>query len=277
MGTITQVPRTVGAAASAAAGAVSATAVPTAPAPNPASAWRRLARSLMRAHYQGRDTEIRIPRPVKYPIRTHEVQCRSPCRPSSAATLTSSRCWARGRSAPKLLEAMVRTVAEKGYEAATVADAVKLARVSRGTFYELFDSKEACLAAGYRAGNEVLEERVSGRRATPPTGARNSGSGSAPTCRPLTTTPCSRGCTCWSGPTSAWNATRPCGASPGATARASPGQVGPSRPTMPCSFWRPGFMNSRVRGCARAEPTIDLEDVLVGCAVRLAGKEEQWT
>ena len=47
----------------------------------------------------------------------------------------------------KLLEAMVRTVAEKGYEAATVADAVKLARVSRGTFYELFDSKEACLAA----------------------------------------------------------------------------------------------------------------------------------
>src|SRR5436309_3756071 len=60
----------------------------------------------------------------------------------------------------KLLDAMVRVVAEKGFQAATVADAVRLARVSRGTFYELFESKEACLAAAYRAGTEVLEERV---------------------------------------------------------------------------------------------------------------------
>ena len=60
----------------------------------------------------------------------------------------------------KLLDAMVRVVAEKGYEAATVADAVKLARVSRGTFYELFQSKEACLAAAYRLGQEVLAARV---------------------------------------------------------------------------------------------------------------------
>ncbi len=61
----------------------------------------------------------------------------------------------------KLLDGMVRAVAEKGYAAATVADAVSLARVSRGTFYELFESKEACLAAAYRLGCEVLEERVS--------------------------------------------------------------------------------------------------------------------
>jgi AcrR family transcriptional regulator len=60
----------------------------------------------------------------------------------------------------RLLEAMVRAVAEKGYEAATVADAVRLARVSRGTFYELFDSKEACLLAAFRVGYEVLEERI---------------------------------------------------------------------------------------------------------------------
>ena len=60
----------------------------------------------------------------------------------------------------RLLEAMVRAVAEKGYEAATVADAVRMARVSRGTFYELFDSKEACLLAAYRAGYEVLEQRI---------------------------------------------------------------------------------------------------------------------
>ena len=60
----------------------------------------------------------------------------------------------------RLLEAMVRAVAEKGYEAATVADAVRLARVSRGTFYELFASKEACLQAAYRAGYEMLEQRI---------------------------------------------------------------------------------------------------------------------
>ena len=60
----------------------------------------------------------------------------------------------------RLLEAMVRAVAEKGYDAATVADAVRLARTSRGTFYELFDSKEACLLAAYRAGYEVLAERI---------------------------------------------------------------------------------------------------------------------
>jgi AcrR family transcriptional regulator len=60
----------------------------------------------------------------------------------------------------RLLEAMVRAVAEKGYEAATVADAVRLARVSRGTFYELFESKEACLLAAYKVGCEVLEERI---------------------------------------------------------------------------------------------------------------------
>jgi AcrR family transcriptional regulator len=61
----------------------------------------------------------------------------------------------------KLLDAMVRVVAEKGYEAATVADAVRLARTSRGTFYELFESKEACLAAAYRLGLDVLAARVS--------------------------------------------------------------------------------------------------------------------
>jgi AcrR family transcriptional regulator len=60
----------------------------------------------------------------------------------------------------KLLDGMVRAVAEKGFAAATVTDAVRLARVSRGTFYELFESKEACLAAAYRLGCEVLEQRV---------------------------------------------------------------------------------------------------------------------
>jgi AcrR family transcriptional regulator len=60
----------------------------------------------------------------------------------------------------KLLEAMIALVAEKGYAAATVTDAVRLARVSRGTFYELFDSKQACLVAAYELGIDVLEEHI---------------------------------------------------------------------------------------------------------------------
>ena len=60
----------------------------------------------------------------------------------------------------KLLEAMVQVVAEKGYAAATVADAVRVAKVSRGTFYELFESKQACLTEAYRLGVEVLELRI---------------------------------------------------------------------------------------------------------------------
>jgi AcrR family transcriptional regulator len=61
----------------------------------------------------------------------------------------------------KLLEAMTQLVAEKGYAAATVTDAVRRARVSRGTFYELFDSKQACLVAAYELGIEVLEQHIS--------------------------------------------------------------------------------------------------------------------
>jgi AcrR family transcriptional regulator len=61
----------------------------------------------------------------------------------------------------KVIQAMVDVVAEKSYAAATVADAVRRARVSRGTFYALFESKEACLGAGHRLGTEALERRVS--------------------------------------------------------------------------------------------------------------------
>ena len=60
----------------------------------------------------------------------------------------------------KVLDGMLRAVAEKGFASATVADAVRRARVSRGTFYALFESKEACLAAAYRTGFEVIEARI---------------------------------------------------------------------------------------------------------------------
>jgi AcrR family transcriptional regulator len=60
----------------------------------------------------------------------------------------------------RLLEAMAHVVGEKGYAAATVADAVRGARVSRGTFYALFPSKEACFLDSYRHRVDVVIERI---------------------------------------------------------------------------------------------------------------------
>lgn len=56
----------------------------------------------------------------------------------------------------RLLDALAETVAERGYAAATIADIVARAQVSRTTFYEHFESKEECFLAAYDAGVEVL-------------------------------------------------------------------------------------------------------------------------
>jgi AcrR family transcriptional regulator len=60
----------------------------------------------------------------------------------------------------RLLDAMARVVGEQGYASATVADAVRGARVSRGTFYALFPSKEACFLESYRHRVDVVIERI---------------------------------------------------------------------------------------------------------------------
>lgn len=49
----------------------------------------------------------------------------------------------------RLLEAAIRVVAAKGYAATTIGDLTAEAGVSRTTFYELFDDKEACFLAAY--------------------------------------------------------------------------------------------------------------------------------
>src|SRR3954453_7441701 len=66
----------------------------------------------------------------------------------------------RARQRARLLDAMIDVGAEKGYAAATVADAVRAARVSRGTFYALFASKEECFLEAYRHGVDVLVGRI---------------------------------------------------------------------------------------------------------------------
>jgi AcrR family transcriptional regulator len=65
-----------------------------------------------------------------------------------------------GAQRARLLEAMTQVVGTKGYASATVADAVRAARVSRSTFYALFESKEACFVEAYGHGVDVLVERL---------------------------------------------------------------------------------------------------------------------
>ena len=67
---------------------------------------------------------------------------------------------ARGSQRARLVEGMIQAVAEKGYTAATVADAVRAARVSRGTFYAQFASKEDCFLEAYNYGIDVIVERI---------------------------------------------------------------------------------------------------------------------
>lgn len=56
----------------------------------------------------------------------------------------------------RLLQAMADAAAEKGYAHVTVADVIARAGVSRKSFYEYFDGKEACFLAAYAAGVDLL-------------------------------------------------------------------------------------------------------------------------
>jgi AcrR family transcriptional regulator len=60
----------------------------------------------------------------------------------------------------RLLEAVGRAVAERGYAAATIDDVVRRAGVSKKTFYEHFADKQDCFLAAYEAAGESLLERV---------------------------------------------------------------------------------------------------------------------
>ena len=60
----------------------------------------------------------------------------------------------------RLLEAVGRAVAAKGYGDTTIDDIVRGAGVSKKTFYEHFSDKEDCFVAAYEAAAEQLFERV---------------------------------------------------------------------------------------------------------------------
>ncbi len=177
----------------------------------------------------------------------------------------------------KLLDAMVRAVAEKGYEAATVAGAVRLARVSRGTFYELFDSKEACLAAAYRAGTEVLEERVAQAAHAASDWREELWLGIGAYLSTLDAEPSFARVYLLEWPavgaerdSAMWRFARRYGKS---FARS-----GLETPPLEALYVLAAGVHALA--CARVREgrtTADLQDLLMGCAMRLVGKEHRWT
>jgi AcrR family transcriptional regulator len=62
----------------------------------------------------------------------------------------------------RLLAAVPGVVAERGYEATSVADIVKAAAVSRNAFYKNFSDKQECFAMAHDAGHERLFEVLVG-------------------------------------------------------------------------------------------------------------------
>jgi AcrR family transcriptional regulator len=177
----------------------------------------------------------------------------------------------------RLLEAMVRAVAEKGYEQATVADAVRLARVSRGTFYELFESKEACLLAAYRVGNEVLEERIDAAIRAAGDWREELRLGLRTYLHALDEDPLFARVSLIEASV-VWSerdvVLRRFAARYGQTFAKSGRPVPPDEALYLLAVGVHELACSRVRA---GKGVLDLEDILVGCAVRLVCKEEPWT
>ncbi len=60
----------------------------------------------------------------------------------------------------RLLDGMVRSSVERGYAGANVSSVIALARVSRPTFYDYFEDREACFLAAQRELQRGLVEQV---------------------------------------------------------------------------------------------------------------------
>lgn len=67
----------------------------------------------------------------------------------------------------RLVAAMTDAVAASGYGATTIADVVRRARVSKRTFYEHFDDKEACFLAAFDAASATILQLVADAAAAP--------------------------------------------------------------------------------------------------------------
>ena len=89
----------------------------------------------------------------------------APATPSAPAVLPRGRHAASRRvvwesQRERMLAAMAEAVAAKGYARVSVADVIERAGVSRRTFYEQFDNKEACFLAAYDACVDLVLEGI---------------------------------------------------------------------------------------------------------------------
>ena len=78
--------------------------------------------------------------------------------PSGIRSLPSDLVSAVQRE--RLLAAMLRATAELGYREVSVQDVLERAGVSRPTFYEHFENKEACFLAAFDTASARLRERI---------------------------------------------------------------------------------------------------------------------
>ncbi|REG23710.1 TetR family transcriptional regulator [Archangium gephyra] len=67
----------------------------------------------------------------------------------------------------RLLQGLAAAITEKGYAATTIADIVRHARVSKRTFYEHFEDKDACFLASYVAASEETLRAIDTAAAAP--------------------------------------------------------------------------------------------------------------
>lgn len=67
----------------------------------------------------------------------------------------------KGNFRQRLLDALAVSISEDGYARTTVADIVRRARTSRRTFYEHFESREACLVALLTDANAEQVRQIS--------------------------------------------------------------------------------------------------------------------
>jgi AcrR family transcriptional regulator len=62
----------------------------------------------------------------------------------------------------RLLDALLESIGQKGFRATTVTDIVRLARTSRRTFYEWFETREECYLALIDASDLEMHAKVGG-------------------------------------------------------------------------------------------------------------------
>src|SRR6201996_6577643 len=71
----------------------------------------------------------------------------------------------------RLLRSVIAAVSERGYQAVTVADIVRRARVSKKAFYDHFADKEECFLAATGEGRELMIARIVSATRELPAGA----------------------------------------------------------------------------------------------------------